>query len=31
VIDAFGIEGGRPVRRFPNLRASVALFKFERR
>jgi methionine biosynthesis protein MetW len=31
VIDAFGIEAGRPVRRFPNLRASVALFKFERR
>ena len=30
VIDAFGIEDGRPVRRFPNLRASVALFKFER-
>jgi methionine biosynthesis protein MetW len=31
VIDAFGIEAGRPVRRCPNLRASVALFKFERR
>ena len=31
VIDAFGIEAGRPVRRFPNLRASVALFKFEGR
>jgi methionine biosynthesis protein MetW len=31
VLDAFGIEAGRPVRRFPNLRASVALFKFERR
>jgi methionine biosynthesis protein MetW len=31
VIDAFGIEAGRPVRRWPNLRASVALFKFERR
>ena len=31
VIDAFGIEAGRPVRRLPNLRASVALFKFERR
>jgi methionine biosynthesis protein MetW len=31
VIDAFGIQAGRPVRRFPNLRASVALFKFEGR
>jgi methionine biosynthesis protein MetW len=30
VIDAFGIEGGRVVRRWPNWRASVALFKFER-
>ena len=31
VIDAFGIQAGLPVRRFPNLRASVALFKFEGR
>jgi methionine biosynthesis protein MetW len=31
VIDAFGIQAGRPVRRLPNLRASVALFKFEGR
>jgi methionine biosynthesis protein MetW len=31
VIDAFGIQAGRPVRRFPNLRASVELFKFEGR
>jgi methionine biosynthesis protein MetW len=30
VIDAFGIQAGRPVRSFPNLRASVAVFKFER-
>ena len=30
VIDAFGIQAGRPVRRRPNLLASVALFKFER-
>jgi methionine biosynthesis protein MetW len=30
VIDAFGIQAGRPVRRLPNLRASVAVFKFER-
>jgi methionine biosynthesis protein MetW len=30
VLDAFGIQGGRAVRRWPNLRASVAVFKFER-
>jgi methionine biosynthesis protein MetW len=30
VIDAFGIQAGRPVRRRPNLLASVAVFKFER-
>lgn len=30
VLDSFGIQGGRFVRRFPNLRASVAVFKFER-
>ena len=30
ILDAFGIEGGRAVRRWPNLLASVALFKFER-
>ena len=30
VLESFGIEGGREVRRWPNLRASVAAFKFER-
>ncbi len=30
VLDAFGIERGRAVRRWPNLRASVAVFKFDR-
>jgi methionine biosynthesis protein MetW len=30
VLDAFGIQNGRAVRRWPNLRASVAVFKFER-
>jgi methionine biosynthesis protein MetW len=30
VLDAFGIQTGRVVRRWPNLRASVAVFKFER-
>ena len=28
--DAFGIQNGRAVRRWPNLRASVAVFKFDR-
>ena len=28
--DAFGIQDGRAVRRWPNLRASVAVFKFDR-
>jgi methionine biosynthesis protein MetW len=31
VSDAFGLQGGRIVRRWANLRASVAVFKFERR
>jgi methionine biosynthesis protein MetW len=31
VTDAFGLHGGRVVRRWPNLRASVAVFKLERR
>ena len=31
VTDAFGLQGGRVVRRRPNLLASVAVFKFERR
>ncbi|MCU0774271.1 MAG: methionine biosynthesis protein MetW [Ideonella sp.] len=29
VLDAFGIEGGEAVRRWPNLLASVAVFKFQ--
>ena len=28
--DAFGIQNGRAVRRWPNLRASMAVFKFEK-
>ena len=30
VSDRFGLQAGRVVRRWPNLRASVAVFKFER-
>ena len=30
ILDAFGIQAGRAVRTWPNLRASVAVFKFER-
>ena len=30
VTDSFGLQHGRPVRRWPNARASVAVFKFER-
>jgi methionine biosynthesis protein MetW len=30
ILDAFGIQAGVSVRRWPNLRASVAVFKFER-
>lgn len=30
ILDAFGIQGGEVVRRWPNLRASVAVFRFER-
>jgi len=30
ILDSFGIDGGRAVRRWPNLRASVALFKIAR-
>jgi methionine biosynthesis protein MetW len=30
ILDSFGIQGGRVVRTWPNLRASVAVFKFER-
>jgi methionine biosynthesis protein MetW len=31
VTDSFGLQEGRVVRRWPNLRASVAVFRFERR
>lgn len=30
ILDAFGIQAGAAVRRWPNLRASVAVFKFQR-
>jgi len=30
ILDSFGLNGGEAVRRWPNLRASVAVFKFER-
>ncbi len=30
ILDAFGIQAGATVRRWPNLRASVAVFKFDR-
>jgi methionine biosynthesis protein MetW len=30
ILDAFGIQDGQAVRQWPNLRASVAVFKFER-
>jgi methionine biosynthesis protein MetW len=30
VLDSFGIQDGRVVRRFPNLMSSVGVFKFER-
>jgi methionine biosynthesis protein MetW len=30
IIDSFGLQHGRQVRRLPNLMASVAVFKFER-
>jgi methionine biosynthesis protein MetW len=31
ILDSFGLRDGRPVRFWPNARASVAVFKFERR
>jgi methionine biosynthesis protein MetW len=31
VTDSFGLQGGELVRRWPNLRASVAVFRFEQR
>ncbi len=30
VLDSFGIQDGREVRRFPNLMSSMAVFKFDR-
>jgi len=30
ILDAFGLHRGAPVRHWPNLRASVAVFRFER-
>ena len=30
VTDSFGLQGGRAIRRWPNARASVAVFRFER-
>ncbi len=30
ILDSFGIDQGRAVRRWPNLRASVSVFKIER-
>ena len=30
ILESFGLQNGQPVRRWPNLRASVAVFKFER-
>ena len=30
ILDSFGIQAGRVVRTWPNLRAGVAVFKFER-
>jgi methionine biosynthesis protein MetW len=30
ILDSFGIDRGRAVRRWPNLRASVSVFKIER-
>ena len=30
IVDSFGLQRGQIVRRMPNLRASVAVFKFER-
>jgi methionine biosynthesis protein MetW len=31
ILDSFGLQDGRPVRFWPNARASVAVFKFESR
>ena len=31
ILDSFGLRDGKPIRFWPNARASVAVFKFERR
>ena len=31
ILDSFGLQAGRALRRWPNLAASVAVFKFDRR
>jgi len=31
VLDSFGLQSGEVIRQWPNLLASVAVFKFERR
>lgn len=31
ILDSFGIQNARAVRHWPNLRASIAVFKFERK
>jgi methionine biosynthesis protein MetW len=31
ILDSFGLRDGQPIRIWPNARASVAVFKFERR
>lgn len=31
ILDSFGLSNGHPIRLWPNARASVAVFKFERR
>lgn len=31
ILDSFGLKDGKPIRFWPNARASVAVFKFERR
>lgn len=30
VLDSFGLKDGQPIRRWPNLRATTAVFKFDR-
>jgi hypothetical protein len=30
ILESFGMQAGRIVRRLPNLRASIAVFKFQK-